>query len=800
MKVSLRWLREYVDTPTDDPDELSEVFGNLGHEVEGYEVLQLQFSGVIVGRVEEVSPHPNADKLRLCRVTTGGEPRDIVCGAWNFEAGAMVPVSVPGAVLAGGLEVGVRTLRGIESHGMICSAAELGLGDDHSGIMVLDPRVEVGTDLGELVPLPDVVFDLSITPNRPDAMSILGIARDLGAYYRLPIRLPEVSVTEEKPASRVKVTLDDPRGCPRYVGREVRKVTVAPSPLWMQLRLKAAGVRPINNVVDITNYVLLEMGQPLHGFDLDKVAGEHIIVRRAEEGETLRTLDGINRELSQWDLVITDASGVVAFAGVMGGESTEVGDETTRVLIEAAHFDAPTVMFTAKRHDMRTEASSRFERGVDPNLPGRAAARAAALMVEVAGGRAVAGVQDNYPAPIEPWPIELPLQEIPRLLGIELERNVVVDLLSWIGFESTGDDPLIVTVPTFRPDVRRAADLVEEVARIHGYDKIPETLPLGAGGGLTEAQLAERRVRGLMTGLGYSEAQSWSFVAAEDLANLGLAADDLRRQAIPVKNPLRDVEPLLRTTLLPGLLKSARHNDSYGADRVALFEIGKVFLAEPSPIDPRIPHQPDRLAFLAIGEFGPPQVEGAHPVADVYTATATWDAMVEILGIPETELRQGSPAGYHPGRAADVLVGGVVIGSVGELHPAVARSYGLPGRVAAGEVALEPLVAPRAWWSFREPSIYPPVVFDLAFDLDRSVPSQHLADAVTDSAGDWLESLRVFDEFSGPSLGEGRKSVAVQLSFRAPDHTLTNEEVAPHRDRIITRVEKRLDAHLRGGT
>lgn len=800
MKVSLRWLSEYVELPTEDPQELAEVFSSLGHEVEGYEVLDVQFSGVIVGRVEEVFPHPNADKLRLCRVSTGGEPQDIVCGAWNFEAGAIVPVSVPGAVLAGGLEVGTRTLRGIESHGMICSAAELGLGDDHSGIIVLDAGTEVGTDFAELVPLPDVIFDLSITPNRPDAMSMEGIARDVGAYYRLPVHLPEVALVEEDPASRVTVTLDDPHGCPRYVAREVRDVTVAPAPLWMQLRLRSAGVRPINNIVDVTNYVLLEMGQPLHGFDLDRVAGEAIIVRRADPGETLRTLDGVDRELSEWDLVIADASGVVAFAGVMGGETSEVGDDTTRVLIEAAHFDAPTVMFTAKRHDLRTEASSRFERGVDPNLPGRAAARAASLMCELAGGTAAAGPQDNYPVAIEPWTVELPLKEIPRLLGIELETSTVVDLLSWIGFESTGDDPLVVSVPTFRPDVRRPADLVEEVARIHGYDKIPEALPLGPGGGLTEEQTNERRLRGLMTGLGYSEAQSWSFVGDDDLQNLGLKADDLRRQGISVRNPLRDLEPLLRTTLLSGLLKSARFNTSHGAERVALFEIGKVFLAEPSPLDDRLPNQPDRLAFLALGEFGPAEIKNDRPGADVYTATATWRALVETMGIPGAVLRQSSPSGYHPGRAAEVSVEGTVVGSVGELHPAVVRAYGLQGRVAAGELALDSLVEPRAWWAFREPSTYPPVVFDLAFALDATVPSSDLVEAVTESAGDWLESIRIFDEFSGPSVGAGRKSIAVQVWFRAPDHTLTNEELAPHREQIINHVEDRLDAQLRGGT
>ena len=799
MKVSLRWLSDYLDLPTDDPDQLAEAFGSLGHEVEGFEVLDLQFSGVVVGRVEEVVPHPNADKLRLCRVTTGGDPQDIVCGAWNFEAGAIVPVSVPGSVLAGGLEVGVRALRGIESHGMICSAAELGLGEDHEGIMVLDPETEIGSPFADLVPLPDLVFDLSITPNRPDAMSLLGIARDLGAFYRIPVRVPESSLAEAGPDSQVKVTLEDPHGCPRYVGREVREIAVAPSPLWMQLRLRSTGVRPINNIVDITNYVLLETGQPLHGFDLDEVANEEIIVRRARPGETLRTLDGVDRDLSEQDLVIADGERAVAFAGVMGGETSEVVESTKRVLIEAAHFDAPTVMFTAKRHELRTEASSRFERGVDPNLPGRAAVRAAAMMVDLAGGTAVSGCQDNYPEPIEPWTVDLPLGEIPRLLGIELDRATVVELLALIGFEAAGQDPLVVTVPTFRPDVRRTADVLEEVARIHGYDKIPETLPLGTGGGLSEAQLAERRVRSTMTGLGYSEAQSWSFVSNEDLDHLGLNPEDVRRQGIAVKNPLRDLEPLLRTTLLPGLLKSARFNTSYGADRVALFEIGKVFLAETSSLDARIPHQPDRLAFVATGEFGPRQVSDHHRVADVFTATATWRALADSLGLTETDLRQGEPDGYHPGRAADVFVDGAVVGSVGELHPSVVRSFGLEGRVAGGELALESLVTARGWWAFEEPSTYPPVVFDLAFDLDASVPAQALVRAITESAGDWLESAQVFDEFSGSQMEPGRKSVAVQLWFRAPDHTLTNEEVAPQRNLIISRVEDLLDARLRGG-
>lgn len=799
MKISLRWLREFVDLPIDDPETLAEVLASLGHEVEGYETLERAFSGVFVGRVEAVEPHPNADRLRLCRVTVGAEPQDIVCGAWNFEAGAIVPVSLPGAVLAGGLEVGVRSLRGVESHGMICSAAELGLGDDRTGILVLDPGLEVGTDFADLVPLPDVVFDLSITPNRPDAMSVLGVARDLAAYHRLSVREPSVEVTETGAESRVTVILEDALGCPRYVGREVRDMRVAPSPLWLQVRLRAAGIRPINNIVDVTNYVLMELGQPLHAFDLDRVAGEQIVVRRARRGEQLTTLDGVARDLSEWDLVIADAERAVAFAGVMGGEDSEVSDTTTRVLIEAAHFDPPTVMFTAKRHDLRTEASARFERGVDPNLPGKAAQRAARLMVDLAGGTCAPGVQDNYPAPIGPWNIALSLTEVPRLLGIDLDRRDVIDLLGRLGFSAEGGDELMVTVPTYRPDVRRPADLVEEIARLYGYDKIPERLPLGTGGGLSEVQRRERRVRALMVGAGFSEASTWSFMSADDVQRLGVPAGDLRARAIAVRNPLRDMEPLLRTTLLTGLLESVRFNVSHGAAGIALFEIGKVFLAEPDPHDPRIPHQPDRLGFVAFGPVGIRRLDGPHDPADVYTATAVWRLLRDDGGLTDTELVPAAEPPFHPGRGATVTIGGRVIGHLGEIHPSVARAFGLEGRVAAGELELEPLIRPAGWWEFREPSTFPPIVFDLAFETEAALPSAALLAAVEAGGGPWLESVRIFDEFTGAPLEAGRKSIAIQLSYRAPDHTLTNEEIAPHRDRVIAAVEENLPARLRGG-
>lgn len=798
MKVSLRWLQEYVDIPTQDPLEVEAVFASLGHEVEGYEVLEAEFSGVVVGRVLEIEKHPNADRLRFCRVDIGGEaPQEVVCGAWNFETGDVVPVSVPGAVLAGDFEVGVRTIRGVTSHGMICSSAELGLGEDHSGILVLNPDTPIGSDFSSHVQLPDVVFDLSITPNRPDAMSVIGLAREFAAYYETELRMPTAEPKTVERRSAVEINIEDTKGCPRYVGREVAGVSIGPSPLWMQMRLRASDVRPINNVVDITNYVLLEMGQPLHGFDLDQVAGERILVRRAHKDETLTTLDGVERKLDPLDLMICDGEGVVAFAGIMGGEESEVTDTTTRVLIEAAHFHPPSIMFSSKRHGLRTEASARFERGVDPNLPALAAGRAAHLMVEVAGGQAFDDVKDEYPVPIRPWQVELEISEVERILGSGFDRQTIAGLLTRLSMTVAGESPLQVTIPTFRPDLTRPADLIEEVARLHGYDKFAETLPAGPAGGLSAPQKRDRRIREVMTGLGYHEAQTFSFLGRDELDNLQLPMDDDRRSAIRVRNPLREEEAYLRTTLLANLLKAVQYNVSHGIDDVALFEVGRVFLNTPDPDDSRVPHQPVHLAFVATGGVGPAGLQGAESAADVFAAAGTIRALLAALGLTG-DIRQTAVAGYHPGRSGEVLLDGEPVGVIGELHPGVARAFGLSERVIAAELELSALLEDRGLWQLDPPSTYPRVEFDLAFVVDESLASGSLVKAVKASAGEWLESVGVFDEFRGEALGKGNKSVAMRLVFRAPDHTLTNEEIAPQREAIITAVADATGGQLRG--
>ncbi|UCG40333.1 MAG: phenylalanine--tRNA ligase subunit beta, partial [Acidimicrobiia bacterium] len=560
MKVSLRWLQEFVGLPTDDPGELAGVLSSLGHEVEGYEVLTPSFEGILVGRVETVAPHPDADKIRLCTVDTGSGPDEIICGAWNFEAGAIVPVAVPGATLDhGAFEITRRKIRGIVSNGMICSARELGLGDDHEGIMVLDPDLTVGSDFADHVELPDVVFDLTITPNRPDAMSMLGIARDLGAYYDVPVRMPDVSDPGGVGEGTITVTIEDER-CPRFTAREVSGVTIGAAPLWMQDRLRKAGVRSISNVVDVSNYVMLELGQPTHVFDLDRVRAEAIVVRAPLDGEQLTTLDGVDRTLLPDHLVVADAEVASSLAGTMGGEESEVSESTSRVLVEVASWDPPTVMKMSRSLNLHSEASGRFERGVDPELPPLANHRMCRLLAEYAGGTIVGDLVDAHPNPTEVTVIELSSHDVTRTLGDHFEEGEIASLLTRLHFDVDGEDPIKVRVPSFRPDVTRPVDLVEEVLRLKGFDAIPASLPDGAGGGLTHEQHRVRRLRQVLNGAGLHEAQTFSFHGADELARMGLPDADPRRDAIRVRNPLREEESLLRTTLLPGLLESARYN------------------------------------------------------------------------------------------------------------------------------------------------------------------------------------------------------------------------------------------------
>jgi phenylalanyl-tRNA synthetase beta chain len=799
MKISFNWLADYVDPPTWQPDQVAEVLESLGHEVEEVEHLAPQFQRVITARVLEVDRHPRADRIRVCRVTTGGEAMTVVCGAWNFEAGATVALALPGSTISGGMEIGRRSIRGVVSNGMICSERELGLGEDAAGILVFDSDTPVGEDLASFDGLTDTVLDLSITPNRPDVMSYLGVARELAAYYRVGYRVPQPAFPLLDAVPRIGISVEDSSGCYRFTSREVWGCQVGASPFWMRTKLRASGQRPISNVVDITNYVLLELGQPIHGFDLDKLGGAGIVVRRAEPGEKLTTLDGVERDLTPDDLVVADRHRASALAGTMGGGDSEVSGQTTNVLIEAASWDPPTVLHMSKRHALRTEASARFERGVDPELPPLAAARAAQLVVELAGGEALGELTDVVAREdrLMPVTINLQLSEVERILGPGFDTPRVVDLLSRLHLQVDGQDPLTVEVPTCRPDLTRPIDLVEELARLWGYNNFPERVPRGPGGGRTVAQNRTRTLRRSLCSVGFSESVSLSFMRASEIEIWGWDDDDERSRKIRLKNPLREEESILRTTLLPGLLRVARYNQSHGLDDVAIFELGRVFLDRPNPVMPRVPDQPERVGLLATGCLGGSGMGLSPRPVDFYTVAAVWRAVAKYLDLCDWRLEPVEEAGWHPARAARLVMDGEPVGTMGEIHPAVVRRAELSGRVIAMELKLSPLVADREHWQFRAPSVFPPYTFDLAFESPEELSADELLTATGEAAGELLEEARVFDEFRGGPLQMGRKSLAINYTLRAADRTLSSEDTAVAL-RSMAAAARQLGAELRG--
>lgn len=793
MKVPVSWLREFIDLPDMGADDLATTLAMIGHEVEGHETLEAGWTGIVVGEVLGIAPHPDADRIRVCSVDTGRGPEQIICGAWNFDAGARVAVARPGAVLPGGMEIDRRTIRGVDSNGMICSERELGLGDDHTGILVLDGDPEIGIDFTELVELPDLVFDLKITPNRPDALSLIGLARDLGAYLGLDHRVPELTLTTVPAEPSIEVEIGDPVGCRRFTAREIRGVTVGPSPFRVRQRLVKAGMRPISNVVDATNYVMIELGHPLHAFDADSIVGNRLVVRRSAGGETLVTLDGEERALSAEDLIIYDDAGPTSMSGTMGGARSEVSAGTTNVLMEAASWDPPTIMYMSRRHGLRSEASTRFERGVDPDLTTTAERRAAAMVAANAGGEVIDHEVDVIATEIPPVGLTLDIDEVTRILGPGFDYQEVADTLTRLGMTVGGTGPLHVVVPTFRPDVTRPADLIEEVARIHGFDRFESTLPTGPAGGLSPEQRRKRRLLQEMTGIGITEAVTLPFVGESEAALFGVEAAELLR----VQNPLRDEEGRLRPLLLPGLLDAARYNLAHGSGSAALFETGLVFHPGPSQEDQRLPTQVERLAWVIVGPVGP-QFLGLEPqLADGAVALAVMRHVAGALGIAEVGTVAGARPGFHPGRTAEISLGGATIGHVGELAPSVVDWYQLEGRVAVGEVDLRPLLESIEPHQALSPSVFPHVDFDLSFLLPEGIPAGSLVSATREAGGALVEAARVFDEFRGPGVGEGERAIAVRYRLRATDHTLTNEEVAPVREAMISAGEG-LGARLRG--
>jgi len=797
MKLTLSWLNEFIDLPTSDVELLVEAFESLGHEIEESYTIEPSFDGVVIGEVVGVSPHPNADKVRLTKVNVGDEILDIICGAWNFEAGAIVPVAVPGAVLGGDFEITKRDIRGVTSNGMICSETELDLGDEADGIMVLNDDYPtaadaIGESFADVIGLPDVYFEVGVTPDRPDCLSVYGLARDLAALYELPLRPHGIAVSAEGAPSTVSVSIDDPEACPRFAGRLVRNVALGTSPHWLRWRLVQAGVRPISNIVDASNYAMIEFGHPTHAFDVDKL-GNTIGVRLANEGEQVVTIDDQTRTLIDRDIVVTDGENVVAIGGVMGGASTEVGESTSDVFIEAAYWDAASVLMTSKRLGLRSEASARFERGADPSFCHLGADRVAQLLTQIAGGEPAPDPVDVDPGGIAPWTIEYPLSETNRILGIDLDSSTTTGLLTRLTFDVSGDDPLYVAVPTRRPDVRAPVDLVEEIARLHGFDQIPATVPQGPGGGLSYRERRLRMIREIMVGAGFYQMIGFSFIGDADLDKLALADGHAARESIKLVNPLNDNEGIMRTTLLPGLLKAASAAIARKNQSVRLYELGAVFL----PGAGKLPEQPERLAYLLAGD-AEGEWDGEPREFDLYDGTGVWELLADKLGLVNWEIRQTSTTPYHPGRCAEIVVNDAVIGIVGEIHPNVVEAFDLTGRVVAAEFDIDELLLEKTPWQYETPSVFPAVVFDLAFAVAQDVPVAQILTSATSAGGELLDAVDVFDVFEGASIGEGLKSVAIRIHLRADDRTLTDEEVAPLRKVIADGVTSSTGGELRG--
>jgi phenylalanyl-tRNA synthetase beta chain len=800
VKAPLSWLRDFAPIEG-KPLELADRLNGIGLIVEGIHAPGRDISGVRTVRVLAVEKHPDADRLALVDVDPGdGNAVRVVCGAHNYVVGDVVPWAPPGAELPGGFRLERRKIRGQFSDGMLCAPDELGLSDDHSGIMILAPDTPLGEDIRTVLGLDDIVFDLEITPNRPDAMSIAGVARDLAAALGLPFTLPEPAapgVVDLAPATLVVEALDR---CPRYVAKTGR-VAVAPSPGWMAQRLTKAGMRPISNVVDVTNYVMLERGQPLHAFDLNLLGGRGIVVRMAGDGEKITTLDGVERTLSSQDLLICDANRAPqAVAGVMGAGDSEVSDATTEVLLESAYFTGDGILRTSKRLGLRTESSARFERGVDPNGTALAADRAWELFTEIASGQAATGALDEYPTPIESITVSLRTARVNDVLGTDLDTPTVRGYLEPLGFttpvgtHAEGHGGVVdFVVPTYRPDCEREIDLIEEVARHHGYNNITRTLPRmkEPSGGLTSVQLGRRVVRDALLGTGMSEAYTFSLVAPADLAAAGLAPE-----GIELENPLRAEESLLRPAVLPGLLKAAAFNAGHGLADVGLFEIGHIFL--PPPAGQTLPDEREHLAVVLAGTVLRLPHEPNRPV-DGHDVVGRFETVAEALALADWSLRPGDAAGFAAGRAALVVVDGTEVGAVGEIDAAVRNRIGLSGPVAALEVDLSRiLAATRKERQAVTPSRYPASTIDLAFVLDESVAAGAALRTLRGAAGDVLEDVGVFDVFRSDALGPKKKSLAFGLRFRAPDRTMTDEEVGKLRQRCIDAMGKEHGAALRG--
>jgi phenylalanyl-tRNA synthetase beta chain len=801
MKVSLNWLKDYVDIRM-DLKELIHLLTMGGLEVESATPTGQGFEKIIVAEIESIRRHPNADRLSLVRVRTPEEKFSIVCGATNIREGQKVPLALVGAKLPNGVQIKKSKIRGEISEGMLCSEIELGLGQDASGIMILDPNLSSGVNLGEALGLSDTVLDISITPNRPDCLCVIGIAREIAALTHQKVKYPNFSLSDtgDEIHQRTSVSLLDSDLCPRYVARMIEGVRIGPSPHWLKNRLEKVGIRSINNVVDVTNYVMMEYGQPLHAFDFDLLEEGRIVVRRARRGEEFVTLDGVKRKLDEEMLMICDGVKPVAIAGVMGGLNSEIRDHTRTVLLESAYFQPANNRNTSRRLGFETEASYRFGRGIDYGGCLKAANRAASLIQELSGGRVVQGAIDAYPKPLQTCPIRLNISRVNRILGTEIragQMRVYFENLE-LDVREEDENTLTVTPPSFRGDLEREIDLVEEVARLHGYDHIPQTLPKGPPSSeeMSREFLLEQKVKDLLVRYGYYEVITYSFISPASLNGLGLTPGDPRRRCIPILNPLTEDSSVMRTSLLPGLMDTLRYNLSHKNMNLRIFELKKVFLAQEGE---KLPREVKYLAGLATGAETELHWSSKMRSIDFYDVKGCMEDLFESLQVKGVGFRKAEDISFlHPGQSASIVAGEEVLGHIGEIHPETLARYEIPSKVYLFEIDFDRMVAYAGEEKrFRSLPKFPAVFRDLSLVVEDQLEAEKVREAIIQVQEPLMDEVMLFALYQGTPIPQGKKSISYRIRYQAGDRTLTDDEVNYIHEKIILRLREIFNAELR---
>jgi phenylalanyl-tRNA synthetase beta chain len=778
MKVSTSWLSAYTPIKMDAAN-LAESLTMSGLEVESVSERYAYLNGVSVGRIDDVEVHPNAEKLKLCRVSTGDCQVSVVCGAPNVKAGMLAPLALPGTVFPDGTELKKTAIRGQTSEGMLCSEAELGLGADTSGIMVLDSTLKLGDQLATALGISDTVLEFDLTPNRPDCLCVVGIAREIAVIQKTPLNYPDYSLEdrEDNISALTSVAIEAPNHCPRYAARLVDHIKIESSPFWLQDRLLSVGLRPINNIVDITNFVMMETGQPLHAFDFDRLAENRIVVRTAAPGETFVTLDDKERILGPQMLMICDGEKPVAIGGVMGGLNSEIESDTTRVLIESAYFSPSSIRRTSKQLVLNTEASYRFERGVDPDGTIAAINRTARLMVEIGGGKLISGLIDEHPEPQSSKRLVLSTKHTNRLLGTQLNRNEIGDLLKSIEFSveeqpaDNNQDPLVVQPPS-------------------------PLMPADARSPAREIDL-RNRIRDLMTGLGFTEAITYSFIARKSCDDLRLRMDDERRSVVDILNPLTEDQAVMRTSIIPGLLNTAQHNIAQQMRHLKLFEIGKIFIQE-DPDD--LPREIEMLVGLWSGARHDPTWHAKEILCDFYDIKGITEGLLRALKLDKlrfTRLAEALCTYTRPGYSAQILIDGTQLGIVGEIHPQVIENFDLKQTAYAFEINFNQLVTLISQTRSARPTPKFPAVFrDITIYVDKDIEAQDIFEKIYNFNEKLLENLQLLDVFTGDPIPSGKRSISLRVTYRSPSKTLEDEDVHDLHKSITDRIVKAFDAAL----